>query len=109
MTLIIVGMTITAIANDGLNLLTPFFGEIVALSWHGQFNVDFACYLLLSGLWMAWRGGFSSGSIVLGVLAPPLGILFLAPYLLYLVRKCHGDPRKMLLGVHDHAAAEKFS
>lgn len=108
MTLIIVGMTIAAIANGGFNLLTPFFGEILALSWQGQFNIDFACYLLLSGLWMAWRGGFSSGSIALGILAPPLGILFFAPYLLYLVRQCGGDPRSMLLGIQDRVAAEKI-
>ncbi|WP_282157850.1 MULTISPECIES: hypothetical protein [Roseobacteraceae] len=100
MTVLIVVFTVTAIANGGLNLITPFLMPILALSWQGQFNIDFACYLVLSGIWMAWRGGFSGGSIALGILAPPLGILFLAPYLIYLVGRSNGDPRQLLLGVH---------
>lgn len=99
MTVIIGLMTIAAIANGGVDLITPYFSEILALTWQGQFNVDFATYLILSGLWMAWRGGFSKGSIALGVFAPPLGILFFAPYLLYLTSKNSGDVRKLLLGV----------
>ena len=99
MTVLIVVFTVTAIANGGLNLITPFLMPILALSWQGQFNIDFACYLVLSGIWMAWRGGFSGGSIALGILAPPLGILFLAPYLIYLVGRSNGDPRQLLLGV----------
>ncbi len=100
MTVLIVAFTVAAFANGGINLITPFLTPILALSWQGQFNVDFACYLVLSGIWMAWRGGFSSESIALGVLAPPLGILFFAPYLIYLVGKSNGDPRQLLLGVH---------
>ena len=100
MTAIIILFTITAIANGGLNLFTPFLSPIFALNWQGQFNVDFATYLVLSGIWMAWRSGFTSGGIVLGVCAPPLGILFFAPYLIYLIGKSNGDPRRLLLGVH---------
>ena len=100
MTALIVAFTVAAVANGGINLITPFFTPIVALSWQGQFNIDFTCYLVLSGLWMAWRGGFTSGSIVLGIIAPPLGILVFAPYLLYLVGESNGDPRRFLLGVH---------
>ncbi|WP_298970196.1 hypothetical protein [uncultured Roseobacter sp.] len=100
MTVLIVTFTVAAIANGGINLITPFLTPILSLSWQGQFNIDFACYLILSGIWMAWRGGFSSRSIALGVFAPPLGILFFAPYLIYLVGKSNGDPRQLLLGVH---------
>lgn len=100
MSVLIVAFTVAAIANGGVNLITPFLTPIVALSWQGQFNIDFACYLVLSGIWMAWRRGFSSGSIALGILAPPFGILFFAPYLIYLVGKSNGDPRQLLLGVH---------
>ncbi|MEM9678264.1 MAG: hypothetical protein AAF035_09365 [Pseudomonadota bacterium] len=100
MTGIVGVMTIAAIANGGLNLITPYFSEIIGLTWQGQFNADFACYLVLSGLWMAWRCGFSRGGIALGILAPPLGILFFAPYLLYLIAKNSGEVRKLLLGVH---------
>lgn len=100
MTAVIIAMTLAAVAREGLDLVTPFFSPIVALSWQGQFNIDFACYLALSGLWMAWRGGFTGGAIALGVLAPALGMVFLAPYLLYLVRQSGGEARRLLLGVH---------
>lgn len=100
MTAIIILFTITAIATGGLNLFTPFLSPIFAMNWQGQFNVDFATYLVLSGIWMAWRSGFTSGGIILGVCAPPLGILFFAPYLIYLIGKSNGDPRRLLLGVH---------
>jgi len=100
MTVLIYVFTMAAVANSGINLITPFLTPILALSWQGQFNFDFTCYLVLSGIWMAWRGGVTNGSIGLGILAPPFGILFFAPYLLYLVGKSNGDPRKILLGVH---------
>ena len=95
----IIAMTIAAVGNEGLNLILPFLSPILALSWQGQFNVDFSCYLVLSGIWMAWRSGFTKPGIALGVLAPPLGILFFAPYLIYLISQC-ADPKRMLLGVH---------
>lgn len=100
MTALIVAFTVAAAANGGINLITPFLSPVLALNWQGQFNIDFICYLVLSGIWMAWRGGFTGGSIALGILTPPLGILFFAPYLLYQVSKSNGDPRRLLLGVH---------
>ena len=100
LTVAIAVLTVAAVANDGWSLLPHFFGPIFALTWQGQFNVDFTTYLILSGVWMAWRGGFTGSSIALGVLAPPLGILFLAPYLIFLIRQSEGDPKKLLLGVH---------
>ena len=100
MTMLILVFTMAAVANSGINLITPFLSPILAFSWQGQFNIDFICYLVLSGIWMAWRGGFTGGSIALGILTPSLGILFFAPYLLYLVSKSNGDPRRLLLGVH---------
>ncbi|MEM9435159.1 MAG: hypothetical protein AAGA12_14670 [Pseudomonadota bacterium] len=100
-TIVILGYTLVAMANEGANLLPHFFAPIAALTWQGQFNLDFATYLILSGLWMAWRGGFTGSSIALGILAPPLGILFFAPYLIYLIGKTGGDAQKLLLGVHE--------
>ncbi len=99
-TAVIVLFTLAAVLNEGLNLLPHFFDPILALTWQGQFNVDFSTYLVLSGVWMAWRGGFTRNSIAIGVLTPPLGILFFAPYLLFLARKANGDPKTLLLGVH---------
>ena len=100
MTALILAFTIIAIAQQGFTLIPLFFGAIAQFGWQGQFNVDFSLYLVLSGIWMAWRGGFRSQSTALGVLAPPLGMLFFAPYLLYLIGKSDGDARKLLLGVH---------
>ncbi|MEO0484709.1 MAG: hypothetical protein AAF092_02220 [Pseudomonadota bacterium] len=99
-TVTILAFTVAAVATEGLNLLPHFIGPILAMTWQGQFNVDFTCYLILSGLWMAWRGGFTRGSITLGLLAPPLGILFFAPYLVYLIAKTEGDAQKLMMGVH---------
>ena len=96
-------LTVTAVAQGGLNLITPFVAPILGGTWQGQFNADFTCYLILSGLWMAWRGGFTPGSIALGVLAPPLGILFFAPYLIWLIAQSGGDAKRLLLGVHHSA------
>ncbi|MFK7751094.1 MAG: hypothetical protein AB8B51_00960 [Sedimentitalea sp.] len=100
MILIIAAFTAAAVADGGFDLITPFFAPILGLTWQGQFNVDFSFYLVLSGIWMAWRGGFSGGSIALGLLAPPLGMLFFAPYLIYLVAASGRNPRRLLLGVH---------
>ena len=105
MTIVILIATIAAVADGGVNLITPYVSPIFALNWQGQFNIDFACYLILSGLWMAWRSGYSGRGIVLGLFAPPLGILFLAPYLIYLISQTSGDIRKLLLGVHAETEA----
>lgn len=92
--------TVAAFANDGPDLVTPFLKPIFDLTWQGQFNVDFASYLILSGIWMAWRSGYTRNGLILGLCGPLLGILFFAPYLLHLIRTSNGDPRRLLLGVH---------
>ena len=102
MIVLLAAMTLAAVADGGLDLITPYFKPIFQMTWQGQFNVDFALYLVLSGIWMAWRSGFSRGGIALGVLAPPLGMLFFAPYLIYLIGQTGGDARKLVLGVHAH-------
>ncbi|MEL7345427.1 MAG: hypothetical protein AAFN59_11320 [Pseudomonadota bacterium] len=100
MLIAILAFTFAAVTNEGINLVPQFFNPILARTWQGQFNVDFVSYLVLSGVWMAWRGGFTRASIALGLLAPPFGILFFAPYLIYLIGKTGADPKKLLLGVH---------
>jgi hypothetical protein len=77
----IISFTGVVIANHGWKLLPIFFGDIAAMTWPGQFNFDFLCFLILSGLWLAWRHHFSAGGIVLGALGLFGGIMFLAPYL----------------------------
>ena len=94
----IIAYTIYVIRYEGVDLITPFFGEMTAWTWKGQFIFDFQTYLILSGLWVAWRSHFSSKGILLGVVAVIFGILFFAPYLLYLLREHREDWNKVLLG-----------
>lgn len=84
----------------GFDIVPMFSGEIVAGTWQGQFNLDFSGYLMLSGLWVAWRYRFSPGGIVLGLVAAVLGMVLFAPYLLWLTFKHGGDMRKILLGAN---------
>ena len=96
----LVGFTANVIANHGLNLLPVFFGDMAAGGWPGQFNADFLTFLVLSGLWTAWRNSFSGAGLLLGILAFNLGGVFLLSYLIYLSWKCQGDWAKVLLGDH---------
>lgn len=79
-------LTITSIVGyrHGWNLFPVFFGEIAALTWSGQFNFDFSCFLLLNALWIAWRNNYSIKGIILSIIGFVGGIMFLAPYLLIL-------------------------
>ncbi|WP_080055769.1 hypothetical protein [Spirosoma aerolatum] len=90
--------TALAFRNDGADLVGIFLSNIQAVNWNGQFNLDFSCYLLLSGLWIMWRNKFSAGSIVVGLVATILGIIVFAPYLLYQVAKEKGNLKNVLLG-----------
>jgi hypothetical protein len=89
---------VTVGLNHGWTLLPEFFGDIAAMTWPGQFNSDFLTFLLLSGLWLAWRHQFSAGGIFLGVLGVFGGMMVLAPYLLYASSRANGDIRILLLG-----------
>lgn len=85
------------IANHGLNLFGPFFGDMAKMGWPGQFNFDFMMMLALSGLWTAWRHQFSGKGILLGICAFFGGALFLSAYLFILTGKSK-DMRLVLLG-----------
>jgi len=94
----IIGVTGIVAFNHGWNLIPIFFGDMVSLTWPGQFNADFMCFLLLSGLWVAWRNQFSPMGLVLLPIAIFFGIMFLAPYLLVVSYQVNGDIKKLLLG-----------
>lgn len=95
----VVTYTLPVIANHGLfSLLPVFFGDMLAMGWPGQFNLDFLGFLVLSALWTAWRSEFSVNGLVLGVLALFLGAPFLTTYLLILSYRSGGDVAVMLLG-----------
>lgn len=87
------------VAKDhGWGLIQIFIDNVSALTWNGQFNLDFSCYLLLSGFWIMWRDKFSISSILIGLIASVAGIIFFAPYLLYLLIIEKYDLEKVFLG-----------
>ncbi|MEE4283514.1 MAG: hypothetical protein V2I41_16350 [Pseudomonadales bacterium] len=97
--LIVLGAyTAVVILEYGMNLFQVFFGDMAAVNWAGQFNLDFMFMLALSALWVSWRHGFSPAGLGLGVLAFFGGAVFLAIYLLILSAKANGDARYILLG-----------
>ena len=106
--LALLGYTAIVIANHDMGLLPIFFGDIAAMTWPGQFNLDFLCFLVLSALWTAWRNGFSPIGLALSLGALFGGAGFLLPYLFILSVIEKGSVRKVLMGVHagepDHEA-----
>ena len=94
----ILGYTGIVGANHGWNLFPVFFGDLAAVTWPGQFNFDFTCFLTLSGLWLAWRHHFSPGGLVLGVLGLVGGTMVLAPYLLFTSFKANGNMKEIFMG-----------
>ena len=95
---IIVGYTAIVISNHGLGLLSVFFGDMKAMAWPGQFNLDFTFMLVFSSLWVFWRHQFSITGLLLGLLALFFGSMFLATYLFILSWHNQGDMKKCLLG-----------
>jgi hypothetical protein len=81
-----------------MGLLKVFFGDMAAMGWPGQFNLDFMFLLLLSAIWVAWRHKFSSAGLLLGVLAVFGGSLFLTAYLLVAIGQARGNLKEVLLG-----------
>lgn len=96
--LVIAGYTLVVASNHGWDLLSVFFGDIAKMEWPGQFNLDFTCLLLLSGLWVGWRHRFSAAGVALGLVAVFGGALFLSAYLLVASVRARGDVRALLLG-----------
>lgn len=90
--------TFFAFSNEGSNLFGVFLTNIMSLNWNGQFNFDFSCYLILSGIWIMWRNQFTSSSILLAIIAAIIGIIVFAPYLVYLIIKENGDLKTVLVG-----------
>ncbi|MEZ5571515.1 MAG: hypothetical protein R3E64_05770 [Halioglobus sp.] len=90
--------TIFTISEHGWALFPVFFGDIAEMHWPGQFNFDFMCFLILSGLWVSWRHHFSAAGLALGVVAVIGGALFLSAYLFIQSYKTNGNIHALLLG-----------
>jgi hypothetical protein len=81
---ILLAYTTIVIGNHGMDLFPVFFGDIALMGWPGQFNLDFMGFLILSGLWTAWRNNFSPLGLALAVVAFFGGMGFLSIYVLIL-------------------------
>ena len=90
--------TLYVAATYGLNIFPLFFGEIIALSWTGQFHLDFLIYLLLSAGWIGWRHRWSAKGIIMALIASVLGACFLLPYLIWVGIQTQGDMGAFFLG-----------
>jgi hypothetical protein len=97
-TLGLLAYTYVAYKAEGINLFSVFIKNVTALNWSGQFNLDFLCYLFLSGLWIMWRNKFNVKSIFIGTVAMILGIVFFAPYLFWLITKENGNLNRVFCG-----------
>lgn len=95
---IIIAYTAFVIIHQGPNLFPDFFGDMMAMKWPGQFNLDFMSFLMLSALWVAWRNQFSAAGMGLAILAFFGGMVFLSIYLLYLTSRHRDDIGAVLLG-----------
>ena len=105
MIVVLLAYTGGVIAKEGLDYVTIARRDLSAMGWAGQFDSDFLMMLALSGLWVAWRHGFSPLGLVLGVVAFLGGVGFLAPYLLVISFANRGDIAAMLLGPRRAGAA----
>lgn len=90
--------TLVVIGREGLDLITPFFGGVLAMTWQGQFNVDFSAYLLLSTVWFLWRNAFSAQAWVFAPLVCVGGMLVFGCYLIWLSFRVRGRMDVLLLG-----------
>jgi hypothetical protein len=90
--------TFLVFQKEGAGLFSVFTDNVLSLNWSGQFNLDFLCYLTLSGIWVMWRNKFATNSIILGLVAMVLGIVMFAPYLLWLTNKENGNIKRVLIG-----------
>jgi hypothetical protein len=97
-TIILLVYTAFAVQNEGWGFLQIAATNVGSLTWSGQFALDFACYLMLSGIWIMWRNKFKAQSMILGIAAMILGIVVFAPFVIYLLGKEKGDLRKVILG-----------
>jgi hypothetical protein len=85
-------------SKHGWSLFSPFFGDIMAMNWAGQFNLDFSFFLLFVGLWIAWRNKFSTTGIALGLFTLVGGIPFVSAYLFLLSLKANTGIKEILVG-----------
>lgn len=98
MMVVLIGYTAAVIGAHGWGLLPIFFGDIAAMGWPGQFNLDFSFMLNLAIVWILWRHGFSPAGFALALLVPLGGSAYISLYLLVMSFRVGGDTRRLMLG-----------
>lgn len=95
--------TVYVACYHGMDLFPIFVDNIIGMNWSGQFNLDFSCYLLLSGVWIVWRNNYKPFSLLLALCATIIGIICFAPYVVYLLVVEKGNVVKVLIGERVYA------
>lgn len=91
--------TAVVVATHGLAAFpSTYFGDIARMGWAGQFNIDFACFLLLAALWIATRHRFSPLGLGLALFTFVGGAPFLSVYLIIASVRAGGKLEPLLLG-----------
>jgi hypothetical protein len=96
--------TVVVVGRHGMDFVSPFFGDISRMGWPGQFNMDFASFLVLGSLWLMWRHHFSPVGLLFGLVIFVGGAPFLCTYLLVVMAKDKTDMAGLLLGKSRAAA-----
>ncbi|MGB1310338.1 MAG: hypothetical protein ACPG47_03970 [Leucothrix sp.] len=97
--LVIVAISVYAVATLGINWPQYFFGDMLNNGWRMQFNVDLVIHLLLLCFWVIWREESRATGIICALLFS-LGGLFTLLYLLHRLHKANGSIKGLLLGRH---------
>lgn len=100
MCITITAYTVAVGTHHGWNFASIFFNDIAAVNWAGQFNLDFSCLLLLTGLWIAWRSRFSFIGIAAGAFTLIGGVPFVCVYVLALSFRKNASIQQLLTGEH---------
>lgn len=96
---LIMGVTIYVVAVHGINWPVVYFGDLFALNWRSQFNLDLLIHLALFYSWVYWREESKTKGMVYGFLTL-MGGMFSFAYLLYASYAAKGNVKKFLLGMH---------
>ncbi len=104
-TVAIFAVTFGAVVDSGYNWPRVFVGDLAAMNWRSQFNLDLVIHLGLMGVWVAWREGGGFRGLVFGVFCIVWGGMFTFPYLLAAIARARGNPAVLFLGVHAPASA----
>ena len=97
--------TALVIGAHGWNFVPSYLADLSALTWPGQFDLDFTMLIALAAIWILWRNRCSWQSVVLAILLVPFVSMLRTAYLLYLSWRENGDVPRILVG--DRIRSEK--